>query len=71
MFLLILLVLDQKIKKKIIYNKSNLKEFSREHEHLQTDTKELTSENTYFESPSDFKRIIHFNLLLFFLKKYF
>ena len=58
-------------KKKIIYNKSNLKEFSREHEHLQTDTKELTSENTYFECPSDFKRIIHFNLLLFFLKKYF
>ena len=32
----------------------NLKEFSGEHEHLQTDTKELTSENTYFDIPSEF-----------------
>ena len=48
--------LDNKKKYKNNQNNSKIKEFSREHEHLQTETKEFTNENNniLFDSPNEF-----------------
>ena len=58
MIILIILLLQDQIKKKYKnnQNKSKIKEFSREHEHLQTEIKEFTNENNniLFDSPYEF-----------------